>query len=195
MPYEPTSTTDFFKPSLSYTNTDGVKAREDSFLFEVVHVTRHPEQGHLCAVGWIRTRATGSQRRLTWIEEWQVQPGEWHLDTTTLLLATDNPVLVVRTYGWSCACQAPGLLVYSHAPSPSLAHGAADDAASAWAQGIGSKEGHPATGHHHCDDTHPYLVSSLRASPFGLPQPEPLDDEGGPTVIHVHARPTGGEPA
>jgi len=47
--------TPFFQPGHTYTDGDGYRAPELTTLFRVEHVTRHPDRGHLRAIGWSRT--------------------------------------------------------------------------------------------------------------------------------------------
>ncbi|MEU9000487.1 hypothetical protein [Streptomyces sp. NPDC048551] len=51
------STTDFFRAGRTYTDGNGYKAPEVTTYFHVEHVTRHPERGHLRAIGWSKSGA------------------------------------------------------------------------------------------------------------------------------------------
>jgi len=51
------STTDFFKAGRTYTDGNGYRAPEITTYFHVEHVTRHPERGHLRAIGWSKSGA------------------------------------------------------------------------------------------------------------------------------------------
>lgn len=60
----PTSTPqpEFFQPGRTYTQgNNGYRAPELIPLFRVEHVTRHPERGHLRAIGWMRTSNPGAR--------------------------------------------------------------------------------------------------------------------------------------
>lgn len=57
---QPATETPFFQRDHIYTNGTGFTAPEDTTLFLVEHVTRHPERGHLRAIGWIRGGAPGA---------------------------------------------------------------------------------------------------------------------------------------
>lgn len=61
---EITQSTDFFQPGRTYTyGQTGYRAPELTVLFWVEHVTRHPERGHLRAIGWSKTGEPGSKWR------------------------------------------------------------------------------------------------------------------------------------
>ncbi|MCY0917036.1 hypothetical protein OS965_02445 [Streptomyces sp. H27-G5] len=49
------STTNFFQPGRTYTDSNGYTAPEITAYFHVEHVTRHPELGHLRAIGWVKS--------------------------------------------------------------------------------------------------------------------------------------------
>lgn len=53
--------TNFFRPDRTYSNGNAYRAPELITLFRVEHVTRHPEHGHLRAIGWMRNGAPGSK--------------------------------------------------------------------------------------------------------------------------------------
>jgi hypothetical protein len=55
-----TATPDFFQPGRTYTDGNGYRAPELVSYFRVEHVTRHPDRGHLRAIGWIRSGAPDS---------------------------------------------------------------------------------------------------------------------------------------
>jgi len=47
---------DFFEPGRTYRSTHtGYTAPELILTFQVEHITRHPDRGHLRAIGWMRT--------------------------------------------------------------------------------------------------------------------------------------------
>jgi hypothetical protein len=50
-------TPDFFQPGHTYTDGNGFRAPELVSYFRVEHVTRHPDRGHLRAIGWLRSGA------------------------------------------------------------------------------------------------------------------------------------------
>ncbi|MFE7128908.1 hypothetical protein [Streptomyces sp. NPDC057617] len=52
---------DFFQPGRTYCDSNGYRAPELTAHFRVEHVTRHPERGHLRAIGWLRTGAPGAR--------------------------------------------------------------------------------------------------------------------------------------
>lgn len=53
--------TPFFQPEHTYRSRhDGYTAPELINTFRVEHVTRHPDRGHLRAIGWIRTGEPGT---------------------------------------------------------------------------------------------------------------------------------------
>ncbi|MFF1716539.1 hypothetical protein [Streptomyces sp. NPDC058268] len=202
MPYDLKVTSEFFQPGRSYTNADGFTPHEHARFFDVEHVTRHPERGHLRAIGWMRTAAPGSRRRMEAIDEDQIQAGEWrpHSNPATLLghPATDGrpaPVLLVCTYGWSCGCPAPALVVFTDAPTASIARSAADDAAWAHAHDIESDEQRPQAEPHGCGSPRPQLFSALRTAYFAAPRLEAVNGHDDSTVLRVHARTIDGEPA
>lgn len=51
----------FFEPGRTYTDGTGYTAPEITTVFRVEHVTRHPDRGHLRAVGWSRTGEPGAK--------------------------------------------------------------------------------------------------------------------------------------
>lgn len=52
---------DFFQPGRTYRSEhDGYTAPELIVTFRVEHVTRHPDRGHLRAIGWMRTGEPGT---------------------------------------------------------------------------------------------------------------------------------------
>ncbi|MEU8473706.1 hypothetical protein [Streptomyces hygroscopicus] len=54
----------FFQPGRTYAyGQTGYRAPELTVLFWVEHVTRHPERGHLRAIGWSKTGEPGSKWR------------------------------------------------------------------------------------------------------------------------------------
>ncbi|WP_128378500.1 hypothetical protein [Streptomyces cavernae] len=50
----------FFQRDRVYTNGTGFTAPEVTTYFRVEHVTRHPDRGHLRAIGWARTGEPGA---------------------------------------------------------------------------------------------------------------------------------------
>lgn len=50
----------FFRPGRTYTDGTGYTAPEITTVFRVEHVTRHPNRGHLRAIGWSRTGEPGA---------------------------------------------------------------------------------------------------------------------------------------
>lgn len=59
---ETTQTADFFQPGHTYSHgQDGYKAPEQTLIFRVEHVTRHPDKGHRRAIGWSRTGEPGAR--------------------------------------------------------------------------------------------------------------------------------------
>jgi hypothetical protein len=56
------ATPDFFQPGRSYTyEASGFTAPELIVYFRPEHITRHPERGHLRAIGWSRTGEPGAK--------------------------------------------------------------------------------------------------------------------------------------
>ncbi|MCX4540460.1 hypothetical protein [Streptomyces sp. NBC_01565] len=55
------SASEFFQPGRTYTDSNGYRAPEITTYFHVEHVTRHPERGHLRAVGWSKSGAPGAR--------------------------------------------------------------------------------------------------------------------------------------
>jgi len=55
-----TATPDFFQPGHTYSDGTGYTAPEITTYFRVEHVTRHPDRGHLRAIGWVRNGAPGA---------------------------------------------------------------------------------------------------------------------------------------
>lgn len=51
---------DFFQPGCTYTDRNGYRAPEITTIFRVEYVTRHPDRGHLRAIGWARTGEPGA---------------------------------------------------------------------------------------------------------------------------------------
>lgn len=51
---------DFFQPGHTYTDGNGYQAPEIVSYFRVECVTRHPDRGHLRAIGWLRSGAADS---------------------------------------------------------------------------------------------------------------------------------------
>ncbi len=51
----------FFEPGHTYTDGTGYSAPELTTVFKVEHVTRHPDRGHLRAIGWSRTGEPGAK--------------------------------------------------------------------------------------------------------------------------------------
>ncbi|WP_086710276.1 hypothetical protein [Streptomyces antimycoticus] len=57
-----TQPADFFQPGRTYAyGQTGYRAPELTVLFWVEHVTRHPERGHLRAIGWSKTGEPGAK--------------------------------------------------------------------------------------------------------------------------------------
>ena len=56
-----TATPQFFQPGRTYTDGNGYRAPELTTLFRVEHITRHPDRGHLRAIGWSRTGEPGAK--------------------------------------------------------------------------------------------------------------------------------------
>lgn len=54
-----TATPDFFQVGHTYTDSNGYQAPELVTCFLVEHITRHPDRGHLRAIGWLRNGAPG----------------------------------------------------------------------------------------------------------------------------------------
>lgn len=205
MPHNLTITSNFFEPHRTYTNATPYKALEQVRIFEVELVTRHPDRGHLRAVGWMSTAAPGSKRHMQKVDEDEYQRGEWrlHTPTTTLLGHPDEdgptPVLLVCTYGWSCSCDAPAVVVYADGSDAETTRIAADDAA--WAH-AGSVEfaladgGHvPGSEYHQCSTPQLNLMSALRTVHFAAPQIQTPPGHDASTVLRVHARPVDGAAA
>lgn len=203
MPPNLTITSNFFEPTRTYTDATPYKAPEQVRVFEVELVTRHPDRGHLRAVGWMSTAVPGSKRHMQAVDEAEYQRGEWqpHAQTTTLLghpdVATPTPVLLVCTYGWSCPCDAPAVIVYADGPDAETTRTAADD--TAWAHAgsleIALIDGEHAPGseHHQCTTPHLNLMSALRTVHYATPQIQTPPGHDASTVLRVHARPVGGE--
>jgi hypothetical protein len=55
------ATPDFFQLGRVYTDGNGYRAPELTTIFRVEHVTRHPDRGHLRAIGWSRTGEPGAK--------------------------------------------------------------------------------------------------------------------------------------
>lgn len=55
---EADATPEFFQPRHTYTDQNGYRAPELTRIFRVDHVTRHPDRGHLRAIGWMRSGET-----------------------------------------------------------------------------------------------------------------------------------------
>ena len=55
------SAAEFFRPGRTYTDANGYMAPEITTYFHVEHITRHPEHGHLRAIGWSKSGAMGSR--------------------------------------------------------------------------------------------------------------------------------------
>lgn len=53
----------FFRAGRTYTDGNGYKAPEITTVFHVEHVTRHPERGHLRAIGWSKSGASDARWR------------------------------------------------------------------------------------------------------------------------------------
>lgn len=51
----------FFQPGRTYTDGTGYTAPEVTTIFQVECVTRHPDRGHLRAIGWSRTGKPGAR--------------------------------------------------------------------------------------------------------------------------------------
>ncbi|MEU1827440.1 hypothetical protein ABZ502_34140 [Streptomyces abikoensis] len=199
MPYHLTLTSDFFQPNRTYTDGTPYRAPELVRIFDVELVTRHPDRGHLRAVGWMRTAEPGSARHMQAIDEDEYQPGVWkpYVDTTTLLghPNADNtgPVLLTCAYSWSCGCDAPALIIYADGPDLETARSAADDAAwgHAWhleEAALEDGEDCPGSEHHDCGSPRPHLISALRTMYSAAPQVETLPGHDASTVVRVHAR-------
>lgn len=204
MPHHLTLTTDFFQPNRMYTDGDGFRAPELTRTFDVELVTRHPDRGHLRAVGWMSTAEPGAERHMQAIDEDEYEPGEWHPYTreTTLLghplSDGPTPVLLACTYSWDCGCHAPALIVYADGPDLTTATDAAN--AAAWNHVLDFALGAPNgglehTGHHNCDTPSLRLVSVLGTSYAAAPQIHPLPGHAGHTVLRVHAELKDGEAA
>jgi hypothetical protein len=50
----------FFEAGRTYTDGTGYSAPEVTTVFRVEHVTRHPDRGHLRAIGWSRSGEPGA---------------------------------------------------------------------------------------------------------------------------------------
>ncbi|MGW7316319.1 hypothetical protein [Streptomyces sp. NPDC054865] len=198
MPLNLAISSNFFEPSRTYTDGTAYRAPEDIRIFEVVLVTRHPDRGHLRAVGWMKTAVVGSGWHMQAVDESEYQQGAWHLDanSTTLLghPAADDAtsVLLVCTYGWSCPCTAPAVIIYAEGPTPDSTRQAADDTAWAHAGGLASAlevgEHVPGSEHHRCTDPELTMLSALRIVPFAAPQVQLYSDQPTSTILRVRAR-------
>ncbi|MGW0670599.1 hypothetical protein [Streptomyces sp. NPDC002746] len=205
MPLNLTINSDFFEPLRTYTDATPYKAPEQVRIFEVEFVTRHPDRGHLRAVGWMSTAAPGSKRHMQAVDEPEYQSGVWmpHARTTTLLghASVDDrtPILLVCTYDWSCPCDAPAVIVYANGPDAETTRGAADD--TAWAHAgslemaLADGEHVDGTEHHQCNAPQLKLISALRTLHFAAPQIQTPAGHHASTVLRVHARPTDGAAA
>lgn len=60
-PTEADATPAFFEPGHTYTDGNGYRAPELTTIFRVEHVTRHPDRGHLRAIGWVRSGEPGAK--------------------------------------------------------------------------------------------------------------------------------------
>lgn len=59
---ETTQPADFFQAGRTYSHgQDGYKAPEQTLIFRVEHITRHPGKGHRRAIGWSRTGEPGAR--------------------------------------------------------------------------------------------------------------------------------------
>lgn len=54
------ATPDFFQPGHTYADGNGYTAPELITVFRVEHVARHPDRGHLRAIGWSRSGEPGA---------------------------------------------------------------------------------------------------------------------------------------
>lgn len=59
----------FFQPGRTYTDGDGYRAPELTAYFHAEHITRHPDRGHLRAIGWVKSGATGAKWHGDFIDE------------------------------------------------------------------------------------------------------------------------------
>ncbi|MGW5852138.1 hypothetical protein ACWFQ8_30035 [Streptomyces sp. NPDC055254] len=66
---EPTPATGFFQAGRTYTDGNGYRAPEITAYFHVEHVTRHPDRGHLRAIGWVRSGAPGARWHGHFVDE------------------------------------------------------------------------------------------------------------------------------
>jgi hypothetical protein len=202
MPHNLTINSDFFEPHRTYTDATPYRAPELVRIFEVELVTRHPDRGHLRAVGWMSTAAPDSKRHMHKVDEDEYHSGVWKplAQTTTRLGRTDvdeaTPILLVCTYAWTCPCDAPAVIVYANGPDAETTRIAANDVA--WAH-AGSLEMALADGehvngveHHQCRIPQLKLISALRTLHFAAPQIHTLPGHGASTVLRVHARPADG---
>ncbi|MFF2228663.1 hypothetical protein ACFVV7_35685 [Streptomyces globisporus] len=205
MPQNLTITSDFFEPHRTYTDATPYKAPEAVRIFEVEFVTRHPDRGHLRAVGWMRAAAPGAKRHMQKVDENEYRRGDWQLHTSTATLLGEpdedgpTPVLLVCTYVWSCSCEAPAVIVYADGPTSGTALIAADDAAWAHAGGLelalANGEHVDGTEHHQCDAPQLNLTSALRTLHFAAPQIQTPVGRDSNTILRVHARHTDGATA
>ncbi|MFB7595234.1 hypothetical protein [Streptomyces sp. NPDC056160] len=76
MPLNLTIISNFFEPFRTYTNATLYKPPEQVRIFEVELVTRHPDRGHLRAVGRISAAVSGSKRHVQKVDEDEYQRGE-----------------------------------------------------------------------------------------------------------------------
>ncbi|MFD7340758.1 hypothetical protein ACFV98_32940 [Streptomyces violascens] len=197
-----TITSNFFKPFRAYTDATAHRAPGLARIFEVELVTRHPDRGHLRAVGWMSNAAPGSKRHMQAVDEAEYRSGVWkpHAQTTTLLghASVDHPtpILLVCTYGWSCQCDAPAVIVYANGPDTETTRVAADD--TAWAHAgsleLALRDGEHMDGaeHHQCNAPRLEPISALRTLHYAAPQIQTPPGHDSSTVLRVHARPTDG---
>jgi hypothetical protein len=198
-----TITSDFFEPFRTYTDATSHRALGRTRIFEVELVTRHPDRGHLRAVGWMSNAVPGSKRHMQAVDEAEYRSGVWkpHAQTTTLLghasVDDPTPILLVCTYVWSCPCDAPALIVYANGPDAETTRVAADDAAWAHAGSLALADGEYVDGseHHQCDAPQLRLVSALRTLHFAAPRIQTPPGRYSSTVLRVNIRPTDGAAA
>ncbi|WP_327413189.1 hypothetical protein [Streptomyces sp. NBC_01233] len=60
---------EFFEAGRTYTDGNGFRAPELTAFFHAEHITRHPERGHLRAIGWARSGATGATWHGNFLDE------------------------------------------------------------------------------------------------------------------------------
>ncbi|MFD6970720.1 hypothetical protein [Streptomyces sp. NPDC059949] len=75
----------FFEAGRTYTDGNGFRAPELTVFFHAEHITRHPDRGHLRAIGWAKSGATGAEWHGNFLDEGDF--AGWTVLDTPLLTA------------------------------------------------------------------------------------------------------------